>query len=57
MAWMLYWIPPQKHHSTGILVRCSCLTISDFAMQAEKVAVETSIDVGNIGSIEEYALY
>ncbi len=36
------------HHSTGTLVRCSCLLINDFAVQAEMVAVETSIDVGNI---------
>ena len=37
-----------KHHSAGTLVRCSCLTINDFAVQAEMDAVETSIDVGNI---------
>ncbi len=29
-------------------VQCSCLTINDFAVQTEIVAVETSIDVGNI---------
>ncbi len=27
---------------------CSCLTIKDFAVQAEMVAVESSLDVGNI---------
>ncbi len=37
-----------KHHSAGTLARYSCLTIKDFAVQAEMVAVETSIDVGNI---------
>ncbi len=37
-----------KHHSTGTLVQCSCLTINDFPVQAEMVAVETSVDVGNI---------
>ncbi len=31
-----------------LVICCSCLTINDFAVQAEKVAVETSIDVGNI---------
>ncbi len=31
-----------------ISVHCSYLTIKDFAVQAEMVAVETSIDVGNI---------
>ncbi len=30
------------------LVHCSCLTINDFAVQAEMVAVETSIGVSNI---------
>ena len=30
------------------LVHCSCLTINDFAVQAKMVAVEISIDVGNI---------
>ena len=39
---------PQKHHSTGTLNHCSCLTIKDFAVQAEMVAVETFLDVGNI---------
>ncbi len=39
---------PQEHPSTGTLVHCSCLTIRDFAVQAEMVAVETSIDVGKI---------
>ena len=37
-----------KHCSTVTLVHCSCPTIKDFAVQAEMVAVETSIDVGNI---------
>ncbi len=37
-----------KHHSAGTMVRCSCLTINVFAVQAEMVAVETSVDVGNI---------
>ncbi len=31
-----------------LVFHCSCLTIKDFAVQAEMVAVETSIDVGNI---------
>ncbi len=39
---------PQKHHSVGTLAHCSCLTIKDIAVQAEMVAVETSIYVGNI---------
>ncbi len=43
-----YCMHPQKHHSTGTLVHCSCLTIKDFAVQAGMVAVETYIDVGNI---------
>ncbi len=34
--------------SAGTLVGCSCLTINDFAVQAEIVAVKTSIDVDNI---------
>ncbi len=38
----------KKHHNTGTLIRCSCLTSNDFAVQTEMVAVETSIDVGNI---------
>ncbi len=33
---------------SGTLVHCSCLTIKDFAVQADMVAGETSIDVGNI---------
>ena len=45
---MLYWMHPQKHHNTGTLVHCSCLTIKDFAVQAGMVAMETYIDVGNI---------
>ncbi len=48
VVWMLYWMHSQKHHSTGTRVHCSCLTIKDFAVQAETVAVETSIDVVNI---------
>ncbi len=34
-----------------ISIRHSCLTFNDFALQAEMVAVETSMDVGNILSI------
>ncbi len=34
--------------NTTALAHCSCLTIKDFAVQAEMVAVETFIDVGNI---------
>ena len=48
MVWMLYWMYPQNHHSAGTLVHCCCLTTNDFAVQAEMVTVETSIDVGNI---------
>ncbi len=43
-----YWMHPKKHHSTGTLVHCNCLTIKDFAVWDEMVAVETSIDMGNI---------
>ncbi len=48
VVWMLYWMHPQKHHITGTLVHCSCLTIKDFTVQAGMVVVETNIDVGNI---------
>ncbi len=39
---------PKKYHSAGTLVRCSCLTINDLAVQAEMAALEASIDVGNV---------
>ncbi len=46
------WDPPLQpiHHSqqSYCLCHCSCLTIKDSAVQAEMVAVETSLDVGNI---------
>ncbi len=46
--WMLYWLHLQKNHSAVTLNHCSFLTIKDFAVQAEMVAVESSLDVGNI---------
>ena len=41
----------------GRLVEASCLIINNFAVQAGMVAVETSIDVGNILWISTIALW
>ncbi len=43
------FIIPSKATACDItLISCSCLTINYFSLEAEMVAVETSIDVGNI---------
>ena len=41
-------IPSKATACDTCTMNCSCLTIKDFAVQAEMVAVETSLDVGNI---------
>ncbi len=42
------WKHHQSNHSAGTLIPCSYLTISAFAENAEMVAVENNIDVGNV---------
>ncbi len=45
---MLCWMHHRNLHSDGTLIHCTCVTCSSFAGNNELVAVEDSIDVGNV---------
>ncbi len=47
----------QNLHSAGTLIHCTCVTSSSFAGNDELVAVEDSIDVGNVLYISYDRLY
>ena len=48
MLWMLYWMHHRNLHSAETLIHCTCVRSSSFGGNDGLVAVEDSIDVGNV---------